>query len=128
MITPLKGRITGKFGPRIHPISGVTGFHNGVDIAAPLGTKIVSPADATVTKIWDDAAGGKSLAIETTAGMRFGFAHLSKRLVDHVGQRVSINQAIAEVGSTGKSTGPHLHFTVTVAGKKVDPMKYFTFI
>lgn len=128
MIPPLKGRITGKFGPRIHPISGVTGFHNGVDIAAPLGTKIVAPADATVTQIWDDPKGGKSLAIETKTGMRFGFAHLSKRLVDHVGQSVSINEAIAEVGSTGKSTGPHLHFTVRVGGVQVDPMKYFTFI
>ncbi len=127
MIVPLKGRVTGKFGPRKHPITGVIGFHNGTDISAEKGTIIVAPADGVVTKIWDHPAGGLSLAIESDTRVRFGFAHLNKRLVNKVGQRVKAGEAIAEVGNTGKSTGAHLHLTVSINGNFVDPQKYFDF-
>ncbi|MCK9452869.1 MAG: M23 family metallopeptidase [Bacteroidales bacterium] len=126
MITPLKGRISSKFGQRKHPITGVVSFHNGLDIAASIGTPVVAPSDAIVQRVWNHPKGGKSLSIITPAGLRFGFAHLSKRLVKE-GDKVSAGQAIALVGTTGASTGPHLHFTVSKQGQFIDPLKYFTF-
>lgn len=126
MVTPLKGRITGRFGKRVHPITGVTGFHNGIDISAPIGTKIVSPSAGRVQRVWDHPKGGKSMSIINGAGMRFGFAHLSKRLVKE-GDPVREGQEVAEVGTTGASTGPHLHFTVSINNEFIDPSKYFTF-
>ncbi|MDY0200967.1 MAG: M23 family metallopeptidase [Tenuifilaceae bacterium] len=126
MITPLKGRISSKFGQRKHPISGKVSFHNGIDIAAKIGTPIVSPANGTVQRIWDHHSGGKSLSIITPGGLRFGFAHLIKRLVRQ-GDAVEAGQIIAQVGTTGASTGPHLHFTVSKQGQFIDPLKYFTF-
>lgn len=124
MVLPLKGRVTSGFGYRIHPITKAQSFHNGIDIAAPSGTKIVSPSNGVVHRIWDDPKGGKSMSIINGAGLRFGFAHLSKRLVK-AGEQVSEGQAIAEVGSTGASTGPHLHFTVSINAEFVDPAKFF---
>ena len=126
MVTPLKGRISSKFGKRIHPITKLQSFHNGVDIAAPTGTKIVSPVSGRVQRVWDHPKGGKSMSIVNGAGMRFGFAHLSKRLVKE-GDPVHEGQEVAEVGSTGASTGPHLHFTVSINNEFIDPAKYFTF-
>ena len=67
------------------------------------------------------------MSIVNGAGMRFGFAHLSKRLVK-AGDPVHEGQEVAEVGSTGASTGPHLHFTVSINNEFIDPAKYFTFL
>lgn len=126
MVAPLKGRISSKFGKRIHPITKLQSFHNGIDIAAPTGTKIVSPSSGRVQRVWDHPKGGKSMSIVNGAGMRFGFAHLSKRLVK-AGDPVHEGQEIAEVGTTGASTAPHLHFTVSINNEFIDPAKYFTF-
>jgi len=126
MIQPLKGRISSKFGTRIHPISRKESFHNGVDIAAPAGNNIVSPADGIVTEIWDHPKGGRSMAITSHTGWRFGFAHLLSREVV-LNQRVSMGQIVAKVGSSGASTGAHLHFTMKQYNELKDPLKYFTF-
>jgi len=75
--TPLKGRITSGFGTRKHPVTGVITEHNGVDIAAPIGTQIVSPLDGTVADINTHQTGGKQLIIRHTNGYRTGYAHLS---------------------------------------------------
>lgn len=123
---PVAGRITSYFGTRIHPVTHKKSFHNGVDIAAPVGTFVKSPDFGTVTELWDHDAGGRCLAMENRSGVRFGFAHLSDRLVK-VGDKVNAGQVIALTGNTGRSTGPHLHFTVKVNGEWDDPMLYFSF-
>jgi murein DD-endopeptidase MepM/ murein hydrolase activator NlpD len=126
-ILPLKGKITSKFGPRTAPIAGASTSHNGVDIAAASGTAIVSPLAGTVTDINTHATGGKQLIIKHNNGYKTGYAHLSGYNVT-VGEKVKQGQIIAFVGSTGVSTGPHLHFTLTnPLGIKVNPEDYFTF-
>lgn len=125
-IEPIKGRITSKFGNRDHPISGKASFHNGVDIAAPVGTPVLAPADGHISEAWEHDRGGICLAMVDKSGVRFGFAHLQKRFVS-VGDQVKAGQDIALSGNTGKSTGPHLHFTVKAHGWWVDPLKYFKF-
>jgi murein DD-endopeptidase MepM/ murein hydrolase activator NlpD len=121
---PIKGQIKSPFGERIHPITGVKSGHNGIDIAAPIGTDIQAPADGTVKSIYTHESGGKSLILEHDGGWRTGYAHLNSYSVS-VGQKVRQGDVIAQTGNTGASTGPHLHFTMTSsAGEKVDPVKY----
>jgi len=126
MRPPLKGRISSGYGNRIHPITKKSSFHNGVDIVAPIGTDIVAPEAGTITEFWDNVKGGHCLAMVSATGKRYGFAHLSNRLVklhDHVSE----GQVIAEVGNSGASTGAHLHFTVKVADQWTNPIIYFKF-
>lgn len=126
MIAPLKGKITSKFGNRIHPVTGVVTFHNGVDIKAPEGTHVVCPADGKVIQLNTTTAGGKQLIIQHTNGYKTGYAHLLDWRVNK-GDRVTQGQLIALSGNTGQSTGAHLHFTVENAqGEKIDPEILFT--
>ncbi len=117
---PVPGKITSPFGLRKHPITGRDSFHNGIDIACKVGTPVVAPDYGMVTEVWSHEQGGLCLAIENLDGVRFGFAHLSKRLVKK-DQPVLKGQVIALSGNTGRSTGPHLHFTVKKLGVWVDP-------
>lgn len=121
---PVKGRITSKFGNRLHPVTKEPNFHNGIDIAVPVNTQVVCPANGKVVNIFENAQGGKQLIIEHTDGLRVGYAHLSSYKVVR-GQNVKQGQVIALTGNTGQSTGPHLHLTVTEKGKKYDPEIYF---
>lgn len=124
---PLKGKVTGKFGKRIAPIAGASTDHNGVDIAAKLGTPIVCPLDGVVSDINTHKTGGKQLIIKHVNGYRTGYAHLSGYSVV-VAEKVKQGQIIAYVGNTGVSTGAHLHFTLTnPIGIKVNPEDYFKF-
>ena len=127
-INPVSGRVTSRFGYRPHPVTGkASSYHNGVDIAVPLGTAIIAPADGTVTTVNSTAAGGLQVIITHTNGWRTGYAHLSSQLVRQ-GQTVRQGETIALSGNTGQTTGPHLHFTLTdPSGNKTDPEKYFTF-
>lgn len=128
MKIPLRGRITSKFGNRIHPVTGVkVSFHNGVDIAAPVGSQIVAPSNGRITEIWDHPRGGKCLAMVGDNGIRYGFAHLSDNKLKNVGDQVNEGDIICKSGNTGASTGPHLHFTVKVNGQWEDPSKHFNF-
>jgi murein DD-endopeptidase MepM/ murein hydrolase activator NlpD len=121
---PVQGRLSSKFGTRIHPITGVESFHNGIDIAAPTGTPVYAPADGVVEGTSNTTKGGLQMVLRHNNGMKTGYAHLSKRIAT-LGDRVKRGDIIAEVGNTGASTGPHLHFTVTdTMGKKVDPLTY----
>lgn len=122
---PVIGTITSKFGNRIHPVSKISTFHNGVDIAVPVGTEIKSPLAGKVVNVYENEAGGKQLIIDHDNGMRTGYAHLSGYKVAR-GQRIKEGQVVALSGNTGKSTGPHLHLTLTVNGNKVDPQSYFS--
>lgn len=123
----ITGRITSGFGLRVHPITGKESGHNGVDIAAPVGTPIYSPIDGVVTMRNTHATGGLQLAIENrNTGIRVGFAHLSEQVAT-MGQKITKGQVVAKSGNTGASTGPHLHYTYAVNGQKIDPTPYITF-
>jgi len=124
-IWPVDGRISSTFGNRIHPVTGAVGsFHNGIDIAAPIGTPVVAPMRGEVLSIYTHNTGGLSLIVQHPNGYRTGYAHLNRILV-RTGEEVMQGEVIAEVGNTGASTGPHLHFTITnAAGNKVDPQTY----
>jgi len=126
MTSPVLGKITSRFGKRKHPITGVESFHNGVDIGCPIGTPVLAPDFGIITEYWDHEAGGKCLALVAEDGKRYGFAHLQKRVVK-TGQPVNEGQLIANSGNSGKTTGPHLHFTVKEEGKWKNPLLYFKF-
>ncbi|MFZ4741179.1 MAG: M23 family metallopeptidase [Bacteroidales bacterium] len=129
MIVPVSGKILSSFGMRIHPITHKQKMHNGVDIAASLGTLVVSPADGKVDMVWDDTTygGGLSIRIKHYNGYSTGYCHLSKQLVT-AGQIVKQGESIAKVGSTGASTGPHLHFAVRNSiGQPIDPKTVIQF-
>lgn len=116
------------FGMRVHPVTGVKKMHNGIDIAAPTGTPVFSFCDGVVTRV--DVAGvgsgkGNGNAIHIAVGpFNFQFFHLS-RVDVRVGQKVHAGQVIGAVGSTGLSSGPHLHFGTLYNGKYVNPVALF---
>lgn len=124
-VWPTIGEISAGFGWRIHPITGSKSLHKGLDIAAPMGAPIVAAADGVVSYAnWDDGGYGNLVELKHANGMKTLYAHASRLLVSE-GQQIRQGQAIAEVGSTGRSTGPHLHFEVQLDSKTaVDPVAY----
>lgn len=119
---PVSGRITSKFAYRIHPISGKRQFHDGLDIANDSGTKIVAAGSGIVTYSGWNGGYGRVIIISHGYGYKSVYAHNRKNLVA-VGERVKKGQVIAELGNTGRSTEPHLHFEVYYKGNKIDPLK-----
>lgn len=119
---PVVGRITSKFGYRIHPISNRRQFHKGVDIANKSGTNIVAAASGIVTYSGWNGGYGKVIIVSHGYGYKSVYAHNNNNLVK-VGEKVKKGQVIAELGSTGKSTGPHVHFEVHYKGKQIDPLQ-----
>lgn len=122
-ILPANGWITSYFGHRISPYSGGRKMHEGLDVGAPFGTPIVAPADGIVTFSGVKPGFGKFVQIDHGYGIETIYAHSQKRLVQ-TGDKVKRGDLIAKVGSTGYSTGPHLHYEVRVNGIAVDPL-YF---
>ena len=118
-------RMSSNFGLRTHPVLGGLRGHKGVDLAAPSGTPVYATADGYVSKAEWFSSYGKYIAIEHGADMQTRFAHLSGIEVNE-GQRVRKGDLIGYVGSTGRSTGPHLHYEVRVAGLAVDPTPYMS--
>lgn len=122
-ILPSNGWITSYFGHRISPFSGGVKMHEGLDVGAPFGTPIMASADGIVTFSGIKAGFGNFVQINHGYGIETIYAHAQKTLVKK-GQRVKRGDLVAKVGSTGYSTGPHLHYEVRVNGIAVDPL-YF---
>ena len=125
MKTPINGaRLSSPFGMRKHPIDGFNKMHRGTDFAAPMGTPIMASGDGVVKKAGWCGGGGNCVKIKHNSTYQTVYAHMSKfaRGIKS-GVRVKQGQTIGYVGSTGKSTGPHLHYEVIVNGKKVNSQK-----
>jgi len=123
---PLPGhtRITSPFGTRVDPITGRAGvFHSGIDVGAPFGVNIVAAEAGTVIFSGWQGGYGNTVIISHGNGMQTMYAHASSRLVN-TGQSVARGQAIARIGSTGRSTGNHLHFEVRMNGTLVNPLNF----
>ncbi len=118
---PVDGRITSHFGPRVDPLGKGERKHSGIDIAAPTGTPVKAVAAGTVVFSGPAGGYGNLVAIDHGNGITTRYAHNHALLVS-VGDRVTLGQEIAQVGSTGRSTGPHLHFEVLRDGHAVDPL------
>jgi len=124
-LLPIAGWVTSPFGYRRHPYDGVLRLHAGVDIAAEPGTPIRAPAVGTVIYSGYREGYGKAIVIDHGYGIRTLFAHNSKLFV-HTGVRIRRGETIAEVGSTGHSTGPHLHYEIRKNGVPVNPVTFFS--
>lgn len=116
-------RISDEYGYRMHPTLGVQKFHNGVDFAAPSGTPILAAYGGTVVGAAYNSSMGNYVMINHGDGLYTIYMHASALYVSQ-GQTVSKGEQIAAVGSTGRSTGPHLHFSVRVNGEYVNPWNY----
>jgi murein DD-endopeptidase MepM/ murein hydrolase activator NlpD len=116
-------RITSLFGARTDPFTGKARFHAGLDIAGHVGDPIYAAADGVVTYSGKGSAEGNNIIVDHGNGIRTRYMHMSKRIAT-VGQKVTKGEEIGEIGSTGRSTGPHLHYEVLVDGDPVDPRAY----
>ena len=125
MKTPINGaRLSSPFGMRKHPIDGFNKMHRGTDFAAPMGTPIMASGDGVIQKAGWCGGGGNCIKIKHNSTYKTVYAHMSKFARGmKTGVRVKQGQTIGYVGSTGKSTGPHLHYEVIVNGKKVNSQK-----
>lgn len=119
-LTKGMARVTSGFGHRHAPKAGASSYHNGIDLAMPVGTLISAPESGRVVRSWSGGAGGTQMQFQGDSGVIYGMAHLSE-VLRQTGDRIERGQALARSGNTGNTTGPHLHLTTTVNGKKVDP-------
>jgi len=117
--------ITSVYGDRVHPISGVNRHHNGIDIGASWGTDVLAAANGTVTRAGYYESYGNCIIIDHGNGYTTLYAHMSQLLVS-VGDTVRQGETIGLVGSTGDSTGAHLHWEVRYNGALTDPLSYFS--
>lgn len=122
MVLPLKGKITSPFGVRTHPISGDLRFHAGIDIAAEKGTNIYSAFDGEIVEADYDKWNGNYLKIKHDNDIMTVYCHCEKLNVKK-GQIIRAGEVIATVGSTGSSTGPHLHFELRINNISYNPQK-----
>ncbi|MBN2738949.1 MAG: M23 family metallopeptidase [Spirochaetales bacterium] len=122
-VYPTKGRLTDKFGWRTHPITGAPHYHTGIDIANNFGTIIKAANSGTVKDVGFSRSYGNYVIIGHQDGYQTLYGHMQKYVVKR-GQWVEQGQKIGEMGSTGVSTGSHLHFGIAKKGNYVDPLKY----
>jgi murein DD-endopeptidase MepM/ murein hydrolase activator NlpD len=125
MAWPVRGRVTSQFGPRVHPVSGARRNHDGLDIAATTGTTIGAAAGGTVTFAGSRGGYGNLVIVDHGNGTESRYAHQDTIAVT-VGQTVKAGDRLGTVGSTGMSTGPHLHFEVRRQGRAVDPRRFLS--
>jgi murein DD-endopeptidase MepM/ murein hydrolase activator NlpD len=122
-VAPVVGLISDGYGRRKDPITGRPAFHRGVDLSGRRGTAIIAPADGVVVFAARSGGMGRMVRISHGFGFTTVYAHLNKILVEP-GEDVRRGQQIGELGSSGRSTGPHLHYEVYVDGKSVNPLYY----
>ncbi|MGB7758892.1 MAG: M23 family metallopeptidase [Bryobacteraceae bacterium] len=122
-IWPVAGRLTGAFGGRMDPFSGEGAFHTGVDISAPPGTPVRATADGVVMGASWEGGYGLMIEVDHGGGVSTYYAHLSRSFVQ-TGQAVRLGQIVGSVGATGRTTAPHLHYEVRIAGAPVNPYRY----
>lgn len=122
-LRPGVGVITDEYGPRINPVTGERGFHTGVDLGDAYGAPVKAAKSGTVDYSGWISGYGNTIIINHGNGVQTLYAHNSELLVD-VGQTISRGQTIAKVGSTGMSTGPHIHWEIRINGQHVSPMGY----
>ena len=122
-IWPSRGWLTSTFGYRVSPFTNRKQFHSGIDIAGSPGTAVVAPARGRVVFAGQDGPLGMSVRIDHGYGVRTTYGH-NQALYVKVGQEVDRGQRIAAVGNSGRSTGPHLHYSVEVNGKSRNPLDY----
>lgn len=115
--------LTSSFGKRRDPMSGRWVMHKGLDLAGAIGLKVMAPADGVVIFVGRRGGYGQTVVVDHGFGLQTHFAHLSRFLVKR-GASVRRGEAIAEMGNTGKSTGPHLHYEVRVHGSPIDPRPF----
>ncbi|MEN6617172.1 MAG: M23 family metallopeptidase [Syntrophorhabdus sp.] len=120
---PMKGSISSYFGMRDHPVTGVRAMHTGLDIRAPESSPVVATADGIVGYSASSSGNGNMIVIEHGQGYATAYAHLKENFVS-VGQVIKKGQRIAASGSTGTSTGPHLHYEVWKNGKQLNPLPF----
>jgi murein DD-endopeptidase MepM/ murein hydrolase activator NlpD len=120
MKMPVHGHLTSSFGLRFHPVLGFSRMHKGIDYGAPMGSPIIAAMDGVVTFAGFHGGHGNYVQIKSGGNMGTGYAHMS-RIIAKAGQRVRAGQLIGYVGSTGLSTGPHLHFEVFQNNVAVNP-------
>ncbi len=116
-----KGTITSYFGPRMQPFTGKSEFHQGIDIAAPEGTSVLASRGGTVERVGRNSICGNFILLQHESGYETKYCHLKKIFVT-LHQAVRSGMIIGEVGSTGMSTGPHLHFEIRERGRARDPL------
>jgi hypothetical protein len=122
-IRPVQGWVTSGFGPRISPFTQQLAMHDGLDIGAPPETPVRAPAGGRVANVGFDSRMGKLIALDHGYGIETQYGHLAKALVRE-GQKVRRGDIIGLVGSTGFSTGPHLHYMIKVHDRAVNPERY----
>ncbi len=122
-LAPAVGVLTAGFGLRSDPFTGGQEFHTGIDISSPTGGRVVAPASGTVVRIGWSSSYGRVVEIAHGFGIRTLYAHLEATRVAE-GQRIRRGDLVGIVGSTGRSTGPHLHYEVQVGGRPVNPLDY----
>jgi murein DD-endopeptidase MepM/ murein hydrolase activator NlpD len=121
---PVRGAVNSEFGSRASPFSAETEFHAGMDIAVPAGTPVHAPAPGTVLLAREQGEYGLCVVIDHGQDVRTRYGHLSQIKVS-AGDTVERGQIIGRSGSTGKSTGPHLHYELLVKDRRVNPRAYF---
>ena len=118
------GRLTSAYGFRKHPVTGRRSLHRGVDISGPRRTPIFAPAPGVVTFVGTKGSFGKFIEIDHGRGFKTRYGHLDKILVRR-GQRIGYRHRVARVGSTGRSTGPHVHYEILYRGRHINPEELF---
>jgi murein DD-endopeptidase MepM/ murein hydrolase activator NlpD len=122
-VWPTEGWLTSRFGTRISPFTGKRQFHSGIDVAGARGTAVIATASGKVVFAGNKGPLGQTLIVDHGHGIRTHYGHNDEILVKR-GARVERGDAIGRMGNSGRSTGPHLHYTVEVHGKAVNPLDY----
>lgn len=125
-IPPLTGEITSKFGNRTDPIDGGAEVHDGIDISCAVNTDVAASFDGTVKEVNEDSEFGKYIIIDHNDGIETKYGHLNSFMVDK-GVKVEKGDIIGKSGNTGKVTGPHLHFSLSIMETYKNPEEYINF-